>query len=67
MQKVYKVKGMACAHCKATVEKAVGAVAGVSSVAVDLPTGRVAVDGAYDPKAVAEAITNAGFDFLGEA
>ena len=67
MQKVYKVNGMACAHCKATVEKAVGAVAGVSSVAVDLPTGRVAVDGAYDPKAVAEAVTNAGFDFLGEA
>lgn len=67
MQKVYKVNGMACAHCKATVEKAVGAVAGVSSVAVDLPTGRVAVDGAYEPKAVAEAVTNAGFDFLGEA
>lgn len=67
MQKVYKVNGMACAHCKATVEKAVGAIAGVSSVAVDLPTGRVAVDGAYDPKAVAEAVTNAGFDFLGEA
>lgn len=67
MQKVYKVKGMACAHCKATVEKAVGAVAGVSCVAVDLPTGRVAVDGAYDPKAVAEAVSNAGFDFLGEA
>lgn len=67
MQNVYKVNGMACAHCKATVEKAVGAVAGVSSVAVDLPTGRVAVDGAYDPKAVAEAVTNAGFDFLGEA
>lgn len=67
MQKVYKVNGMACAHCKATVEKAVGAVAGVSGVAVDLPTGRVAVDGAYDPKAVAEAVTNAGFDFLGEA
>lgn len=67
MQKVYKVNGMACAHCKAKVEKAVGAVAGVSSVAVDLPTGRVAVDGAYDPKAVAEAVTNAGFDFLGEA
>ena len=67
MQKVYKVNGMACANCKATVEKAVGAVAGVSSVAVDLPTGRVAVDGAYDPKAVAEAVTNAGFDFLGEA
>lgn len=67
MQKVYKVNGMACAHCKATVEKAVGAVAGVSSVAVDLPTGRVAVDGAYNPKAVAEAVTNAGFDFLGEA
>ena len=67
MQKVYKVNGMACAHCKATVEKAVGAVAGVSSVAVARPPGRVAVDGAYDPKAVAEAVTNAGFDFLGEA
>lgn len=64
---VYKVNGMACQHCKATVEKAIAAVDGVEEVHVDLPTGRVRVNGLkFDPKAIEEAVTNAGFDFAGQ-
>ena len=36
MEKKLHVEGMMCMHCKASVEKALGAVAGVSAVAVDL-------------------------------
>lgn len=65
MKTVYTVKGMACNHCKATVEKAVGAVNGVTSVAVDLASGRVAVEGDHDAAQVAKAVADAGFTFAG--
>lgn len=67
MQTIYKVKGMSCPHCKATVEKVVGALPGAISVKVDLPTGNVAVDGAVPAVEVQRAVTEAGFDFLGKA
>lgn len=63
----YKVNGMACAHCKATVEKAVSALPGVVSATVDLSRGVVAVKGDVDAGAVAGAVHAAGFDFGGEA
>ncbi len=36
MEKKLIVEGMMCNHCKATVEKVLSAVPGVSAVAVDL-------------------------------
>lgn len=36
MEKKLNVEGMMCMHCKASVEKALGAVPGVTGVAVDL-------------------------------
>ena len=36
MEKKLHVEGMMCMHCKASVEKVLGAVAGVTAVAVDL-------------------------------
>ncbi len=36
MEKKLLVEGMMCNHCKASVEKALSAVPGVSAVAVDL-------------------------------
>ena len=36
MEKILHVEGMMCMHCKASVEKVLNAVAGVSAVAVDL-------------------------------
>lgn len=36
MEKKLYVEGMMCNHCKATVEKVLSAIPGVSAVAVDL-------------------------------
>lgn len=36
MEKKMLINGMMCAHCKATVEKALAAVEGVSACTVDL-------------------------------
>lgn len=36
MEKRMLIDGMMCAHCKATVEKALGAVEGVTACTVDL-------------------------------
>ncbi|MDE7460165.1 MAG: permease [Paramuribaculum sp.] len=58
----YKINGMACAHCKATVEKAISALEGTKNVSVDLSKGTATVEGEVSPEAVAEAVTRAGFE-----
>ncbi|WP_354698096.1 Copper chaperone CopZ [Paraconexibacter sp. AEG42_29] len=60
-QRTYTVVGMTCAHCVASVQEEVGAVAGVDDVQVDLGTGRVAVSGDADPAAVVAAVQEAGY------
>ena len=62
MTTTYKIEGMACPHCKATVEKALRGLDGVESVDVDLAKGTATVDGTATPEAVAEAVRLAGFD-----
>ncbi len=62
MTTTYKIEGMACPHCKATVEKALRSLDGVESVDVDLAKGTATVDGTATPEAVAEAVRLAGFD-----
>ena len=59
--KQYKVTGMSCAACQSRVEKAVGKVPGVSSVAVSLLTNSMGVEGDADPSAVIEAVEKAGY------
>lgn len=61
MTQTFKIEGMACAHCKATVEKAVAAVDGVTSVTVSLSDGTAVAEGTADPAAVSNAIELAGF------
>ena len=57
------VPEMTCGHCEAAIQKEVSAVAGVSSVVVDLETKLVTVTGsAVDHGAVVAAIDEAGFD-----
>ncbi len=59
MQK-YNVTGMSCAACSARVEKAVSAVPGVTSCAVNLLTHSMQVEGgAVD--AIVKAVTDAGY------
>jgi len=55
------VTGMSCGHCVATVEQAVSAVPGVTSVAVSLERGDAEVVGGV-PHRVIEAIREAGYD-----
>ena len=60
---VLSVPGMTCGHCEAAVKHEVGAVAGVTAVAVDLDTKDVTVTGsASNRDAIVEAIDEAGFD-----
>ena len=57
------VPEMTCGHCEAAIQKEVSAVAGVSSVVVDLEKKLVTVSGSgIDRGAVIAAIDEAGFD-----
>lgn len=62
--KKYKVSGMSCAACQASVERAVSAVPGVDSVTVSLMTNSMTV--AFDETAVSDellckAVADAGY------
>lgn len=57
------VPGMTCGHCEASVKQEVGAVTGVTEVAVDLDSKDVVVTGAeLDRDTIVAAIDEAGFD-----
>ena len=60
----YKVNGMTCEHCVKAVSTEVGALPGVSGVAVDLQTGKVAVTstGPLVEDAVRAAVEEAGYE-----
>ena len=60
----YTVTGMTCGHCVSSVTEEVGALDGVHSVDVDLPTGLVTVTsaGALDREAVRAAVIEAGYE-----
>src|SRR5437867_6378258 len=63
----YTVTGMTCGHCVSSVTEEVSALAGVSKVAVDLPTGKVTVTSAapLDLDAVKAAVDEAGYQLVG--
>jgi copper ion binding protein len=61
---VIKIEGMMCGHCQANVEKAIGAITGVSEVKVDLTAKQATVT--FDPDtasldAIKAAVTDAGY------
>jgi copper ion binding protein len=60
----YRVVGMTCGHCVAAVQREVGAIAGVTDVAVDLPTGGVVVTSTepIEQAEMAAAIDEAGYE-----
>jgi copper chaperone CopZ len=59
----WTVTGMTCGHCVASVTEEVQEIAGVTDVAVDLPSGLVTVtsDGPLDRVAVDAAVREAGY------
>ncbi|MCB9413382.1 MAG: heavy-metal-associated domain-containing protein [Actinobacteria bacterium] len=59
----YTVTGMTCQHCVNAVSSEVGAVPGVTEVAVDLTAGEVTVVGTdLDDAAIRAAIDEAGYE-----
>ena len=66
----YQVSGMTCGHCITSVREEVGALPGVTDVAVDLVPGgtsRVTVtsDTPQQPDDVARAVDEAGYAIVG--
>lgn len=63
MEKKILVEGMMCNHCKASVEKVLSAVPGVSAVTVDLEakTAAVTCDDTVTDAALFAAVEKKGF------
>ncbi|MBQ8966311.1 heavy metal translocating P-type ATPase [Ruminococcus sp.] len=59
--KQYDVTGMSCAACSARVEKAVGAVEGVTACTVSLLTNSMSVEGSAPAEKVIQAVQAAGY------
>ena len=57
----YNVTGMSCAACSARVEKAVSALPGVESCAVNLLTNSMSVEGSADREEIIRAVEAAGY------
>ena len=59
----YAVDGMTCAHCVRSVTEEISAIDGVTGVAVDLPTGAVAVTSRspLDEGLIRAAVEEAGY------
>ncbi|HET7386482.1 MAG TPA: heavy metal-associated domain-containing protein [Nocardioidaceae bacterium] len=60
----YTVRGMTCNHCVASVSEEVGEIPGVTSVEVDLESGRLTVssDREIAPDAVRTAVEESGYE-----
>lgn len=60
--RTYTVAGMTCEHCKLSVSEEVSALAGISRVEVDLPSGRLDVTGDdLDDAVIKSAVQEAGY------
>lgn len=60
----YTVSGMTCSHCVQAVKSEIGKIDGVTSVDVDLASGRVVVDAAAEiaDTDIAAAVDEAGYE-----
>ena len=65
--KQFSVDGMSCSACSAHVERAVSRVEGVSSVAVNLLTNSMVVEGTATADAIVSAVRKAGYDAAEQA
>ena len=66
-KQIYRVGGMSCNHCKASVEKNLALLPSVTAVEVDLTAGTVAVEGTADAAEIRKVIEELGFEYKGRA
>lgn len=62
MERTYKIKGMQCSHCQATVERSISSLEGTEGVTVDLSNGTATVHGNVEPSEVCRVVRLAGFE-----
>lgn len=58
---ILKIEGMSCGHCKAAVEKALKAVAGVADAQVDLDKKEAVITGSASREALVQAVEDADY------
>lgn len=63
----FRVSGMSCGGCVASVTRAIQAVDGTAQVAADLQTQQVRVESTADIERLRAAIEGAGYDVLGSS
>ncbi len=66
MKSTYRLEGMHCAGCVATIEKALNTITGVQNAAVNLPLEKVSInyDESVTPMELQSAVKNAGYKLL---
>ena len=66
MKKTISIEGMSCGHCTGSVEKALKAVPGVTSVAVDLASksATVETDGSVSDDTLKQTVTGMVFQVV---
>lgn len=64
MKRAFKIKGMACNHCKTNVERNLAKVAGVTAVQVDLAQGVAYVEGEAVAEEIVAAIEQLGYEYV---
>lgn len=67
MTTTYRVDGMTCGGCANAVTNAIQAAKPGTDVQVDLDAKTVSVPTDMDEQAVSQAVSDAGFDFIGAA
>ena len=65
MIKRYKVDGMTCGGCAASVSQAINAVEPNAKIQVDVQKGIVSIEAVDDDRNVAQAVADSGFTFGG--
>jgi copper chaperone len=65
--KTIRIEGMSCQHCVMAVTKALGAVAGIRNVKVDLARGEATFEEEkpVDQEVLREAVRKAGYKMVG--
>ncbi len=66
MKKIMDIKGMSCEHCKATVEKALKSIDGISEAVVDLKAGNAEITFSkpVSDEALEKVVKDAGYEPL---
>lgn len=67
MPQEMEIHGMSCEGCEQTVEEALQAVAGVTSVRVDHESDSAVVEGSGNLTELVAAVEDAGYDVVSEA